>query len=196
MIRRSRSLESKLGRGMTAVRSGASRAVLVLLVTTACFSSQDLAGSVARYAEGTWDCGISSVPPSKLDPELAITAVITVRSGTAGRVSIALEPGGPHFDGRWRLDSGRLMVRWDQQTGKVQSNAGPVLGRDIRLRSKRIEMRGDTRNPTIRGDWLEVSVDRRARSVAFTWDGNVGTVSPPSNVQERRSRSRLECEKR
>jgi hypothetical protein len=140
-------------------------AVLVLVV--GCTSSTNAVAGVAAYAEGRWACTLAEpIGP----PMTAITADVSVDDDSAGRVRIGLAaPGGGRrrLLGSWRLDGGRLTVRWDAASTPADSSVGPTYGRSIALDARHIQVRGERRDIPGSGNWVPIAVDRRARSVTF-----------------------------
>jgi hypothetical protein len=156
----------------------------VVALAAACSSSTSAAGGIAAYAAGDWECALfSDASETSLT---TIGARVTVRDDITGRVTIDVPaPDGTRStSGTWMLADDRLTVRWDPSDMPPEDNLGPTHGRGVALDADRIEIRGEGTRPHRVGDWVPVTVDRRARAVTFGFPVGAGS-----------ERGRLRCVK-
>lgn len=150
-----------------------------MLVLVAACSSAGGGSSVADYVAGRWTCRFTAKAtiqaPGAGQTTLDVTGNVTVTDATRGRVVIDFPRGGPPgARGSWRLTDERLVVRWDH--GRL----GPTTATHVSLAAHQFRIRGDTAEPTRRGQWVDVTMDRASRKVRFAFTmpdgGGPGTL--------------------
>jgi hypothetical protein len=150
------------GRGSVVIKC-----VLGAIIASACATSAGASGSLASYAAGRWQCRmVISGAPIPIPP-LKVVATVTAASATDGRVQMTLPSQAVaatgaqqgQMSGAWQLRGGKLLVSWDNKA------EGTVTAQPVALETKQFKIRGD--NPQQPGQWLHVSVNRQARTVAF-----------------------------
>ncbi len=153
----------------------ARRVVVATLILAGCSSGGITSSSLVDYATGPWSCVFTSSTASLGNSSVDISATVSATNSTRGMVRLELHgPGGVSTAarlkdvGRWSLQGDALTVRWDRKA------LGPVHAQSVSLNGKEFRIRGGTRHPARRGDWVGVTVNRttRAATFAFTMPGS------------------------